>query len=170
MTAKQLSRITMLASLCIALRFAFSPFPNIKPITAIFFLLVPYLSLAHSLIVMVLTMTITGLLMGFGPWVFWQIVSYMVLLVIWWILMTLTPIKRWKNPLWGAVLAGSLAVCFGALMAVADSWQYGTSWLPYWLNGLSFDALHGGSTFFFYPILNHIFRRIFTHEKNNNQP
>ena len=40
MTLQRLTRISLLAALCVALRQAFAPFPNVQPISAIFFLLV----------------------------------------------------------------------------------------------------------------------------------
>jgi hypothetical protein len=37
MTLQRLTRISLLAALCVALRQAFAPFPNVQPISAIFF-------------------------------------------------------------------------------------------------------------------------------------
>ena len=54
MTLQRLTRISLLAALCVALRQAFAPFPNVQPISAIFFLLVFDAHLAHQLQVVAL--------------------------------------------------------------------------------------------------------------------
>ena len=50
--------------------------PNIQPITAMFFVAVLYLGLVDGLLIMALTMSISGFIFGFGPWVFNQIDVY----------------------------------------------------------------------------------------------
>ena len=46
MTLQRINRISLLAALCVALRQAFTPFPNVQPISAIFFLLVMFEGIA----------------------------------------------------------------------------------------------------------------------------
>lgn len=166
MNLYRMTRLSILASLCTVLRLVLGPFPNIKPITAIFFLLASYFGFMEAWIVMVLTMTITGLLTLFGPWVLGQILSYSLILIIWTILA--------KSRGWGLkksvnlnqlLVVGSLVFLYGFVISLHEGLIYDFNPLIYWIRGLYFDGLHAVSTLCFYPIITYIFGRIFKHEK-----
>lgn len=165
MSAKQLSQVVVLSSLAIVLRLLFGPFPNIKPITALFVVSVLYLGLWPSLMIMVITMVGTSLLMGFSSVVLWQVLSFGVLLFIWRYLVLPWSQKLPLSHVIESILTGFLALAYGFVISIPTAWQFGASFLPYWVNGLGFDALHALSTMLFYPIIHSIFRR-FYHEKN----
>ena len=148
----------MLAALCCVLRVAFVDFPNIKPITALFFIFSLYLGLADSLIIMALTMLLTGVLLGFSPIILGQILVYALLLLLFWLVG-----KKVKNVIVLAFLAGSLALIYGALISVISGLIFGFGaggYLGYWLAGLVFDLAHALSTLLFYPVIVILFRRI----------
>lgn len=75
-TIQRMTRIAILTALAIGLRSAFIALPNIQPITAMFFVAVLYLGLVDGLLIMALTMAISGFLYGFGPWIFNQILTF----------------------------------------------------------------------------------------------
>ena len=79
-SVQRMTRIAILTALAIGLRSAFIGLPNIQPITAMFFVAVLYLGLVDGLLIMALTMAISGFLYGFGPWVFNQILTFGVLM------------------------------------------------------------------------------------------
>ena len=60
MTLQRLTRISLLAALCVALRQAFAPFPNVQPISAIFFLLVMFEGYSFAFLVMMITMFVSA--------------------------------------------------------------------------------------------------------------
>ncbi|MEY8463102.1 ECF transporter S component [Streptococcus merionis] len=166
MTVRQMTRIAILSSLCVALRLLFGAFPNIKPITAIFLLLIGYLPFWQVVTIASLTMLVTGLYLGFGIWVIWQIVAYIVVLAIWKALTTVLFGKKEATLVLQTILSGVMPFIYSLVMALFSSVTYGTSLWPYVINGLSFDVLHAVSTVCFYPILFYILRRFFVYEKN----
>lgn len=167
MVARKMSHIAMLAALCIALRWAFGPFPNVKPITAFFLVSLSFLDLGSSLLVMMLTMLGSSLIFGFSIVVIWQIHSFTVLMLGWrFFVLPLTnrlPYAIW----WQSGLAGLVAFAYGFLISIPISVQFGTNLIVYWVNGLFFDLLHAVSTVLFYPLIFQIVRRFYHHEKNN---
>ncbi|HFU4024931.1 TPA: hypothetical protein ACGO0F_000610 [Streptococcus suis] len=163
MPLSRMARIVMLAALCISLRFAFVYLPNIKPISAIFFVSIGYLGLVDSLWVMALTMLGSSLLLGFGVIVLWQIVAFAILMCCWnWLTARFSISIFFKS-----VLVGCLLLFYGMLIGLPSAFQYQINFFAYWLNGLSFDIAHAVSTSLFYPIIYSIFRRTFSNEKIN---
>lgn len=159
MSAKRISHIVILAALSIVLRLVFGPFPNIKPITAIFLVSMGYFSLVDSLLIMALTMVGSGILLGFGVIVLWQIISFAIIMLAWWAICG--PLfEKYASPLFfQAGVAGFLVFVYGLVISLLSASQFGINPLIYWLNGLTFDFLHALSTTLFYPIIYHIFRR-----------
>ena len=75
MSLKRLTRITLLAALCVVLRQAFAFLPNVQPISAIFFLLVLFEDWQFACLVMAVTMFTSAFLLGMSPVVLAQIRS-----------------------------------------------------------------------------------------------
>lgn len=151
-TIQRMTRIAILAALAIGLRSAFIGLPNIQPITAMFFVAVLYLGLVDGLLIMALTMAISGFLYGFGPWVFNQILTFGVLMALW------SLIAPRVSLVWQIVLVTILSFFYGVLM----DYGYGLlfkSGLTFVISGLLYDTYHAVSTLLFYPFIQSIFRR-----------
>lgn len=161
LTAKQIGRIVTLTALCIVLRIVFGPFPNIKPLAAIFLVSIGYIGIVEAILLMVLTMISSGILFGFGIHILWQVLSFAVVQIIWKGLLTTGCIDKERTILFQSILAGLLALMYGLIISIFTAMQFGISLIPFWLNGLFFDMLHGLSTLFFYPIIFQIFRRFY---------
>lgn len=159
LTARQIGRIVTLTALCIVLRIVFGPFPNIKPLAAIFLVSISYLGIVEATLLMVLTMISSGILFGFGIHILWQVLSFAVVQIIWKGLLTTGCIDKERTILVQSILAGLLAFMYGLIISIFTAMQFGISLIPFWLNGLFFDMMHGLSTLFFYPIIFQIFRR-----------
>ncbi|MCQ8261133.1 hypothetical protein NF418_06515 [Streptococcus suis] len=159
LTARQIGRIVTLTALCIVLRIVFGPFPNIKPLAAIFLVSISYLGIVEATLLMVLTMISSGILFGFGIHILWQVLSFAVVQIIWKGLLTTGYIDKERTILVQSILAGLLAFMYGLIISIFTAMQFGISLIPFWLNGLFFDMMHGLSTLFFYPIIFQIFRR-----------
>ena len=76
MPLKRLTRITLLAALCVVLRQAFAFLPNVQPISAIFFLLVLFEDWPFACLVMAVTMFTSAFLLGMSPVVVAQILVF----------------------------------------------------------------------------------------------
>ena len=151
-TIQRMTRIAILTALAIGLRSAFIGLPNIQPITAMFFVAVLYLGLVDGLLIMALTMAISGFLYGFGPWVFNQILTFGVLMALW------SLIASRISLVWQIVLVTILSFLYGVLM----DYGYGLlfkSGLTFVVSGLLYDTYHAVSTLLFYPFIQSIFRR-----------
>lgn len=83
LTIQRMARIAILSALAVGLRSAFIGLPNIQPITAMFFVSVLYLGLVDGFLIMALTMSISGFIFGFGPWIFNQILAFGILMALW---------------------------------------------------------------------------------------
>lgn len=163
LTTQRLTRIALMAALCVALRYAFGAFPNIKPITATFLVLTISWGLLDAWLVMALTMTLTALVLGFGPWVAWQLTAYTVVLGLWkFLAYPLTSlvqsaiIKQTSQ----ASLAGVMGIIYGLVIDSLSAILYSMPIWAYVLNGLGFNLAHALSTAIFYPIITTIFARL----------
>lgn len=155
LSLQQMTKIAMLAALCVALRYAFAPLPNIQPITALFFVLVTVESFGFAFLVMSLSMLASSFLLGFGVWVIFQIISFALVLVFWLVL------SKWLNAFWLAILASLLAFAYGFVIDGLMALVFGMPWWSYVLAGLPFNVNHALSTLFFYPLLDIILRRFY---------
>lgn len=158
MPVRRMTRIVLLAALCIVWRSALVFLPNVKPVTAIFLVSLMYMSLEDSLLVMALTMLGSGILLGFGIVVFWQILSFAIILFLWrFLILPFTQNKLWLQML----LAGLSAMLYGSVIDTISAVQFGANLYIYWLNGFWFNMLHAVSTVLFYPIIYTLFRRFY---------
>lgn len=161
MSLQRLTRISLLAALCVALRQAFAPFPNVQPISAIFFLLVIFEDYIFAFLVMALTMFVSSFFLGMSPIVFFQIVAFGSWMLLWRIC------YKWIPFAIQILLVGLMAFGYGVLIDSVYAIVYHMPWWTYALiNGFSFNLAHALSTIAFYPIIYHIFRRFYV-EKNH---
>ncbi|KXT85180.1 ECF transporter S component [Streptococcus panodentis] len=158
MSVRQLTRIALLAALCVVLRYAFAGLPNIKPISALYFLLVDAEDLKSSLLVMSISIFVSSFLLGMGPWVLFQIVTFAAVICLWYLL------YRHFRLFGQSVLAMLLAFGYGILIDSIMAALYQMPWWTYVAAGAGFNLAHALSTLLFYPILYPILRRLY-HEK-----
>ena len=138
MPLKRLTRITLLAALCVVLRQAFAFLPNVQPISAIFFLLVLFEDWQFACLVM-----------AFG-----------LLLTLW------RGLYRHLSLQVQTLVVGILSFLYGIVIDSLYAVLYHMPWWTYALvNGFSFNLAHALSTACFYPLLYVVFRRLY-HEKN----
>lgn len=159
MSLRYLTRIALLAAVCVVLRYAFAGLPNIKPITALYFLLVDFEDLKGSLLVMSISIFVSSFLFGIGPWVLFQILSFAVVICLWYLL------YRRLGLFCQSMLALLLAFSYGLVIDGITALLYQMPWWTYVAAGAGFNLAHAWSTMLFYPILYFILRRLY-HEKN----
>lgn len=155
MTTTQLTRIAILTALASVLRLVFGAFPNIKPITALFFVILLAYGLGEAICVSSLTMLVTGFLMGFSIIILGQMISYAVILSLGYVMFKRLHHLGLRT---GAVFL--LTMCYGVMISLFAAQIFGSAFWPFWLGGLSFDLAHAVSTAIFFPILLTIFKTI----------
>ena len=160
MTTRKITTIALLTSLASVLRISMGAFPNIKPITALFFVLILYIGLVDAILVSALTMVVTGIVMGFSIIIIGQILSYAIILVLGSFML-----KQVNNMIIRTCFIFILTLCYGFFISLYSAYLFGSPFLIFWLNGLSFDLAHAISTAIFFPILLTIFNRFWQHEK-----
>lgn len=153
MLTQRLTRIAILTALSCVLRYSMGAFPNVKPITALFFVLILYIGLSDAILVSALTMIVTGMLMEFSIIIIGQIISYAIVF------------KLIQNIVVRTAIIFVLTMCYGFFISMYAAYFLGSPFLIFWLNGLSFDLAHAVSTTIFFPILLVIFSRIWKTEK-----
>lgn len=136
------------------LMFALPFLPNIQPMTAMFIIIALNIGIPDGLIVSLLSMLLTNLFLGMGPWTVMQIASFAVVILITGLLKTFYQFGkiniRFAFAIW-ALIAGFL---YGFVISYLNFYLYGlNNFLVYYLNGLPFDLMHGLGNFGFFLIL-----------------
>lgn len=158
-SVKELAYLALIVAACVVGRILFQPIPNVQPMTAIFLIITNYLGLSRGLLVSLLSVLITNLYMGMGIWTIAQLLSYAVLLILFKGILLLPIVGHSFYVQWGySFLAGFL---YGLIISIVDVFIYGMSaFLPYYIQGLSFDFLHGIGNAVFFLLLTPIFQRL----------
>lgn len=165
MSLKQITRISILAALAFVLRLTFSHLPNIQPVTAMFLALAILSSYYEAILVMSVCMLTSSFLLGFGPWVFWQITTFSFIIFLWhYVLYPLSKKMGKKAMLFQCLFTALLALIYGIIIDSFFTIIYQMPWWSYILAGMPFNLMHALSTLLFYPIFIIIFRR-FAHGK-----
>ncbi|WP_165964753.1 ECF transporter S component [Periweissella cryptocerci] len=145
MPIKKMALIAMLVAVATVGRLVIHPAPNVQPFTCLILFCTWYLGLEYGIWVGILGILTSNLLLGLSPTTFFQIISYLVIIYLAWLV---TFLPNWHLTLpWlipAVVVAGFLyGFVITALQApilfVHLTWQ---AWLTYYLAGLPFDLNH----------------------------
>lgn len=145
-----------LAALMLLLQIALAALPNIEVVSLLVILYTLLLGIRVFLILSVFAI-LEGILYGFGLWLIaylyvWPLLAVLVLLL-----------KRIHTPDWGyAVLSGIFGLSFGLLCSIPYGFNGIGTLISQWINGLSFDLLHGISNLILTFILFKPLKRTFT--------
>lgn len=148
MTTKKIAQLSLLSATCVVGRIIFQLIPNVQPMTAIFLFVVLYFGLQDALLVMTLSLLLSNLYFGIGPWMIGQWISFSLILILFWVVQT--HLNREKKWLTGSCffLAG---LFFGLFMTIFDSILYQlTNPFVYYIQGLSFDLFHATGNLVFF--------------------
>lgn len=158
-----MARISIMSALALVIRLSFAHLPNLQPVMAFFLVLSIATSFYEVILVMSLCILISSFLLGFGPWVFWQITTFSLILLIWhYALFPLTKRISHNAHIFQMLCAGLLAFLYGFVIDSFFSFIYSMPWWTYVLAGTPFNLAHALSTILFYPIFLLLFRRFFT--------
>lgn len=146
--------------------FSLPVLPNIQPVTAILILIALNIGVIDGLVVATLSMLLTNMILGMGPWTLLQITAFSVVILLTGLLKYFyrygSVINRIGFSVW-ALVAGFV---YGFIVTFLSFHLYGMSnFVVYYINGFAFDVLHavGNVGFFFIlePIIVPIIRKKF---------
>lgn len=151
--AKELVVIAVLCAIAVAGRIVFSPFPQFKPVAAIVIIAGACLGAESGFLTGALTMFLSNMMAGQGPWTPWQMFSMGII----GFLAGLLYKKGWLSKTRGSLCVyGAFAalVIYGGLMNPASVLMFQARptmamiWVSY-AQGFVFDLVHAMATVFF---------------------
>ena len=153
MNNKRIALLSILTGATVLGRIVMAPVPNVQPVTVILIFLSIYMGLADSLIVNALVIFISNMYLGFGPWTFYQILSYSIIIFL---SFFLSKIKKFKNSmLLQTVFAAFSGILYGFIISIFTAAMFSktSNFFVYYLNGLYFDIMHGIGNAVLYVLL-----------------
>lgn len=167
-SVKRITFLAIMTALTTVGRLVFSLpiLPNIQPMTALLLIITLNIGIIDGLMVSVLSMLLTNMILGMGPWTILQIISFAVVILLTGFFKYFYTFGSLSNRLVFSIWALFAGFIYGFIVSFLSFHLYGMSnFLVYYLNGLPFDALHGVGNFGFFfilePILVPIIKRRF---------
>ncbi len=143
MRIRDIVLIGLLSAATTAGKLALSFVPNVEIVTLFFILFAVVLGMKRSLFIAVIFITTDILIYGFSTWVLGYYLVWPLLVIIASVLR-----KKTSSEYAYAALGGLFGLFFGLFFAITESFFYGPAYgLAYWVNGLTFDLVHGVSNF-----------------------
>lgn len=134
--------------------FAIPILPNIQPMTTLFIIIALNIGIIDSLIVSLLSMLITNLILGMGPWTVLQIVSFAVAIILTGLVKHFYHFGSLKSRIMMAIWSALMGLLYGLIISYLSVKLYGIpNFFVYYLNGLPYDILHAVGNFGFFLIL-----------------
>ncbi|UDM81025.1 ECF transporter S component [Vagococcus fluvialis] len=143
-------------------RLLFQSIPNVQPLTTIIIICTLVFGFYFGSTVAILSIMISNLFLGMGIWTIAQIVAFLSICLITFVL---KPILTKMPLLVLAIFAGLMGYWFGFIISLVQAPFFGIQkfWI-YYLQGVSFDTFHAvGNTIFFlilYPVLTPLLNKI----------
>lgn len=158
--AKHIALLSILVALNYVGRVVFQFLPNVQPMTAILLILTLYLGVWDGLIVATLSLILSNMILGMGPWTFAQLFSYAVIILFTGFI--LRPIHSRRTKWLFVIFAVLSGFFYGFVISLVSYRTYGmTNFWVYYSVGLPFDFAHALGNAGFYIILEPILRPLF---------
>lgn len=136
------------------LMFSIPVLPNIQPMTALLIILTLNVGVIDGLVVATLSMLLTNMMLGMGPWTILQVIAFGVIILLTGILKYIYRYGTLINRIIFSVWALITAFIYGFIMTFLSYHLYGMSnFLVYYINGLPFDLLHAVGNIGFFLLL-----------------
>lgn len=154
-----LTRIALLTALVSVGRLSFSFLPNVQPMTVLLVCITLYYGWRHGWVISLLSVLITNMTLGMGPWTFAQMAGYSVLIL----LTALLEESHESIPLPVLqVYAAFLGILYGLIVSLVQAPIFGWNiFIPYYLSGIGYDFLHAFGNLAFMPLLYPVCVRVF---------
>lgn len=155
-TVNRIALLSVMTALVTVGRLTFSLpiFPNIQPMTALLILIALNLGVIDSLVVSVLSLLLTNLFLGMGPWTILQMISFAVVILLTGIIKYFYRYESFINRIVFSFWAGLMGFGYGLIISYLNFQLYEmNNFLVYYINGLPFDILHAVGNVGFFLIL-----------------
>ncbi len=155
-TVKRIALLSVLTAFVTVGRLGFAlPFlPNIQPVTTMIILIILAIGTIDGLVVAVLSLLLSSVFLGMGPWVIMQILSYAVIVLLTALIKPFYHRGSLVNRIVFALWTGMTGLIYGLVISYLSYRFYEMpSLLAYYLNGVYFDLLHGIGNVAFFLIL-----------------
>jgi len=156
MKTRDIVLIGLLSATTTAGKAALSFIPNVEIVTLFFIVFASSLGLKRSFFITIVFNATEILLYGFSTWV----IGYFI---IWPLLILITSLisRKIRSEYGYAVVGGLFGLFYGLFFAITESFFYGPAYgFAYWINGLTFDFVHGASNFIIILLLYKPMKRI----------
>jgi len=156
MKIRDIVLIGILSAATTAGKLALSFIPNVEIVTLFFIVFATTLGVKHSLMISIVFVTTEILIYGFSTWVLGYYLIWPILVLI-----ASTVSKKISSEYGYAVIGALFGFFYGMFFAIAESFFYGPAYgLAYWINGLTFDLIHGTSNFIIVLLLYNPLKRM----------
>lgn len=155
-SVERISLLAILTAMTTVGRLVFAlPFlPNIQPMTAILIIITLNVGVIDGLVVALLSMLLTNLFLGMGPWTVMQIFSFALVILLTGVLKKIYHFGTFRMRIFISIWGLIVGFLYGIIISYLNFRLYGlTNFMIYYLNGLPFDLLHGIGNFGFFLIL-----------------
>lgn len=157
-SSKRIAIIALLSALAYVGRLICQPLPNVQPVTVIIVLITMNMGWIDGMCVAVLSIMLSNMLMGMGPWTLSQILTYIILVLLTRVFtqnVYLPYFSSIKGNIWiMVVFVWFLGIAYGFIISLFSYQMFGFQhFWPYYLQGLPFDMMHGFGNSVFYIIL-----------------
>lgn len=149
---RSIALLAILVALSVTGRILFTFIPNVQPTTTLIIITTLILGVKYGLIHAGVSIFLSNLILGMGPWTLAQMLSYMV--VVLFIGMVIRPFKNKLSHLVLSLIAGVCGLIYGFFISLVQAPIFGFKYLwAYYLSGLPFDLAHAAGNIAFYSVL-----------------
>lgn len=141
--------VGILSAVNVTSRMVFQFLPNIKPVTSIIIITAMFFGLYIAIQVVVTTTLLSGILLGLGPYVIFQILAWIVIVLI---TVVINRVVKQKRVVTYTIWSGVCGFIFGFIVSMGKLLYGWTLFLTYYVAGVPFDALHALGNIVFFPI------------------
>ena len=161
---RKITLIALLSTLAYIGRLLFAWIPNVQPVTVILLIITLELGLVEGILTASLSMILSNIFLGMGPWTLYQIASFAIVILVFSCLKPLWR-KTWKQTLlklaFFTMMAAFTGYLYGFVISIFSIYFYHIPkfWV-YYLQGLPFDTLHAFGNIGFWILLSPLLPRI----------
>lgn len=155
--------IAMLSSLSFVGRIMFTFLPNVQPTTVIILLVTLYLGTVDGLLVAIISIFMSNIYLGMGPWTLAQLISFGALVTVIHLCKKVSLDTKYYP-----VVALFLGLLYGFVISLIQAPFFGwISFFPYYISGLPYDFNHAVGNYVFFIILHPPLSKILKNQKRN---
>lgn len=155
LSAKRIAILGIFSALAYVGRMLFSFIPNVQPVSSILIIITFTMGSFDGIIVAILSMLLSNIFLGMGPWTLTQIGTYtIIILLTGWVVRPFYIKNSHTNRIIMAMYAGFTGLLYGFIISIftVTLIQSRAFW-PYYLRGIPFDLAHAIGNVAFYLIL-----------------